>query len=42
MDLIMKVCDEIVVFNFGRRIAQGAPALVSRDDQVLEAYLGRD
>ncbi len=42
MDLIMKVCDEIVVLNFGRRIAQGAPAQVSRDDQVLEAYLGRD
>jgi ABC-type branched-subunit amino acid transport system ATPase component len=42
MDLIMKICDQIIVLNFGRMIAQGTPALVSRDDQVLEAYLGRD
>jgi branched-chain amino acid transport system permease protein len=42
MDLIMRVCDEIVVLNFGRQIAHGAPAEVARDEQVLEAYLGRD
>jgi ABC-type branched-subunit amino acid transport system ATPase component len=38
----MRVCDEIVVLNFGRQIAHGAPAEVARDEQVLEAYLGRD
>jgi branched-chain amino acid transport system permease protein len=42
MDLIMAICDEIVVLNFGRKIAQGSPLDVSRDDQVLEAYLGRE
>jgi ABC-type branched-subunit amino acid transport system ATPase component len=42
MDLIMKICDEIIVFNFGKQIAQGAPAEVSRDEAVVEAYLGRD
>jgi branched-chain amino acid transport system permease protein len=42
MDLIMRVCDEILVLNFGRRIAHGTPAEVARDERVLEAYLGRD
>jgi ABC-type branched-subunit amino acid transport system ATPase component len=42
MDLIMEVCDEIVVLNFGRKIAQGAPQAVARDEAVLEAYLGRE
>ena len=42
MDLIMKICDEIIVLNFGRKIAQGEPCLVARDEAVLEAYLGRE
>jgi branched-chain amino acid transport system permease protein len=42
MDLIMKICDKIVVLNFGKKIAEGQPEAVSRDEAVLEAYLGRD
>ena len=42
MDLIMGVCDHIAVLNFGKTIAEGAPSEVSADEQVLEAYLGRD
>ena len=42
MDLIMRVCDRIVVLNFGRAIAEGTPAEVAGNEQVREAYLGRD
>jgi len=40
MDLVMSVCDRVVVLDFGRRIAEGAPAQVRSDVRVLDAYLG--
>jgi branched-chain amino acid transport system ATP-binding protein len=42
MDLVMSVCDRVVVLDFGRVIAQGDPATVTGDRDVLEAYLGRE
>jgi branched-chain amino acid transport system ATP-binding protein len=42
MDFVTSVCDRVVVLDFGRVIATGAPPEVRQNAKVLEAYLGRD
>ena len=39
--LVMNVCDRIQVLNYGRLIAEGDPARVRGDAEVISAYLGR-
>jgi len=41
MDMIMNICQSIVVINFGKVIASGSPAEISSNEEVIEAYLGR-
>jgi branched-chain amino acid transport system ATP-binding protein len=40
MDVIMPLCDEIVVMSAGERIASGTPDEIRRNQAVLDAYLG--
>lgn len=40
MDLVMNLCDPIIVMSEGKKLAQGTPEEVKTDERVLEAYLG--
>jgi branched-chain amino acid transport system ATP-binding protein len=40
MDAVFKLCDRVVVLNYGRKIAEGVPGDIARNKLVVEAYLG--
>jgi ABC-type branched-subunit amino acid transport system ATPase component len=40
MEMVMSLCDHVVVFDQGRPIAEGPPAVIRSDPAVLKAYLG--
>jgi branched-chain amino acid transport system ATP-binding protein len=40
IDLVLSVCNQVYVFDFGKVIASGPPAHIREDERVIQAYLG--
>ena len=40
MDFVMRLCNPVIVMSEGKKLAEGKPDEVQRNEQVLEAYLG--
>lgn len=42
MEIVMGICEHIVVLNFGKEIANGAPEAIQNNPDVITAYLGEE
>ena len=40
MQLVMRICDRIIVLSSGRKLAEGDPASIAGNHEVIDAYLG--
>jgi branched-chain amino acid transport system ATP-binding protein len=42
MRFVMGLCERIAVLNFGKIIAEGSPDQIKNNQEVIEAYLGKE
>jgi branched-chain amino acid transport system ATP-binding protein len=42
MTFVMDISDEVVVLDYGRKIAEGPPLLIQDNEEVIKAYLGEE
>ena len=38
----MNICSTVHVLDFGKKIAEGEPEVIKKNEQVLQAYLGEE